>query len=704
MKIGLFLGRSRDTLLVLNNYFVPVLTLSVRLWLAKIFLDQGLATLFSEAVETAVMPHTETLVAITLALGFLVRLAAIPIAYLSLFVYFGDGGSTGHILCGLLAFTLIARGGGPLALDHYVFPHGARLAIPFAEKLCTFLLEIQKYVNHLLFLGLRIWMATIFLFVAGWNDLTGLVSLEAIHGVTKLHLSSVLIGILAMLLVVGLSSRAISFTLLSITLFAAVFSHGSSEYTLWSLILLSIVFAGPGSLSLDAIIDQSLRQIYPEYGGKPAFSLDGLKQVVIVGAGFGGISIAKALAKTKVHVTIIDRRNYHLFQPLLYQVATAGLSPAEIATPIRSIFSDQFNTRVVYGQVSAVDTQKQVVQVDERTIPYNYLILATGARHAYFGHEDWEVFAPGLKKIDDATNVRRRLLLAFERAENTQNEEERERLLTFVVVGAGPTGVELAGAISELARFGMESDFRSIDPAQARVVLVQSGDRILPMFPEQLSAVAQQALEDTGVEVRLGSRVTEISEQGVKIGTTRIHTGTVLWAAGVRASRAGKWLNCETDRAGRVIVNEDLSVPNHENVFVIGDTAAIKGSNGHPVPGLAPAAKQAGKYVAEVIDSIIEGNHRPGPFNYKHQGNLATIGRNAAVADFNGVHLKGKLAWWLWGIVHVFFLVGTRNRIAVILNWIWNYICYQSATRLITGSTEVTDTSPPETNTLRKQS
>jgi NADH dehydrogenase/putative oxidoreductase len=384
-------------------------------------------------------------------------------------------------------------------------------------------------------------------------------------------------------------------------------------------------------------------------------------------------------------VTLIDRSNFHLFQPLLYQVATAALSPGDIASPVRQLFRDSFNIRALLGTVTGIDTQAQRVCTNSHEIPYDYLVLATGATHSYFGKDAWAPYAPGLKRVEDALEIRRRILTAFEQAEAAADEAQRAALLTFLVVGGGPTGVELAGAIAELARFGMDKEFRSFDPAQARVVLVQSAPRLLPAFPESLAKIAQRSLETLGVEVQLGSRVEGIDAAGVTISGKRVAARTVLWAAGVTASPAAKWLGTEADNAGRVKVGADLTVPGKPNVYAIGDTALSNAWNGQAVPGLAPAAKQAGAYVARSIKASILGRPLPTAFVYRHMGSLATIGRKAAVVDFGFVKLWGAPAWWLWGIVHVSFLVGVRNRIATMVNWFWAYLTFGGGIRLITG-------------------
>ena len=412
-------------------------------------------------------------------------------------------------------------------------------------------------------------------------------------------------------------------------------------------------------------------------------------KVVILGAGFGGLTAARALKHADVEITLIDRQNYHLFQPLLYQVATATLSPADIAVPVRSTLRDQKNTRVLLGEVVHVDRARRLVDLaDGRHVPYDWLVVATGARHAYFGHDEWEPFAPGLKKIDDATEIRRRVLLAFEKAETETDAEARKALLTFAIVGGGPTGVEMAGAIIELARKTLVSDFRHIDPSSARVLLIEAGPRILPAFSEDLSAFAAASLRRKGVEVLCGEPVTDVGPRGVAMNGERIAARTVVWAAGVEASPAAAWLGVDGDRAGRVPVNEHLTLADDERVFVVGDTAAAAWEDGRIVPGIAPAAKQMGAYAANAIKAALKGE-TAAPFRYWHQGNLATIGRKSAIVDFGRFHLKGFLAWLVWGAAHIYFLIGFRNRLIVMLHWIWAYVTLRQGVRLITGSTEL---------------
>src|SRR5271154_2352020 len=412
-----------------------------------------------------------------------------------------------------------------------------------------------------------------------------------------------------------------------------------------------------------------------------------LSRVVIVGAGFGGLWAAKALANAPVQVVVIDRENYHLFQPLLYQVATAGLSPADIAAPIRGIVGAYSNVTVMLGEVAGVDVAGRVVSImGGRQTPYDYLILATGARHAYFGHDDWEPLAPGLKRIEDATEIRRRILLAFERAESETNSDERRRLMNLVIVGGGPTGVELAGAIAELARRALAKDFRNIDPRAARIILIEAGPRLLSSFPEDLSDDATQRLGQLGVEVRLGAPVTAIDSSGVTIGAARIEARTVVSAAGVAASPAGHWIGAECDGVGRIKVDPNLAVPGHPEIFAIGDTALALDAGGKPLPGIAPVAKQQGHYVGGLIKGRLRGAERVQPFHYRSYGNLATIGRKAAIIDFGWIHVRGLVAWAIWSVVHIYFLIGFRNRAMVALDWLWAYFTFQRGARLITGS------------------
>jgi NADH dehydrogenase len=425
--------------------------------------------------------------------------------------------------------------------------------------------------------------------------------------------------------------------------------------------------------------------------------------VVIVGAGFGGLEAAKTLGRAPVAITLLDRQNYHCFQPLLYQVATAALSPAEVAWPIRHILRRQQNATVLMAEVNGIDAAARLVKTAAGDFPFDFLVVATGARESYFGHDEWIAFAPGLKRIEDATRIRRSLLSAFEQAELARDEAQRRRFLTFVVIGGGPTGVEMAGAIAEIARQTLARDFRQIDPRTARIVLIEAGPRLLPSFSVQHSNYARDTLTAMGVDVMTSSPVIRCDARGVELDRSvdlkvesdrsvdlkggldngRIDAGAVIWAAGVAASPAAQWLAAEHDRAGRVIVGPDLSLPGQQNIFVIGDTASVLGADGDPVPGLAPAAKQMGNYVGRLIAARVAGRSLP-PFHYRNQGILATIGRRAAVVELGPLRLKGFIGWLFWSVVHIYFLIGLRNRFVVAVTWMWGYITFQRGARLIT--------------------
>jgi NADH:ubiquinone reductase (H+-translocating) len=441
-------------------------------------------------------------------------------------------------------------------------------------------------------------------------------------------------------------------------------------------------------------------------------TIDGhaLPRVVIVGAGFGGLNAAQALGRAKARITVIDRKNYHTFQPLLYQVATAGLSPGEIAAPIRSILSSHKNVEVLMAEVTGFDLDHRKVETPDGNFPYDYLIVAAGASHAYFGHEDWEPFAPGLKTIEDALEIRRRVLLAFELAERQVAAGAAAAPLNFVVVGGGPTGVELAGTLAEISHHALAHEYRAIDPKMAHILLLEGGPRILPAYAADLSRSAQEQLQHLGVEVRTSSAVTQIGPGAIYVGKTRLSATVILWAAGVAASPLGKQLDAPVDRAGRVLVQPDMSLPGHPEVFVIGDLAALNDVDGKLLPGVAPVAMQQGDYVAKLIRREIKsgqgapflasfarkpllsepkgGDVEPRlPFRYWDKGSLATIGRAAAVAEFGKIHISGFIAWLAWLFVHILFLIGFRNRLLVFIQWAWSYVTYERGARLITGST-----------------
>jgi NADH dehydrogenase len=408
-----------------------------------------------------------------------------------------------------------------------------------------------------------------------------------------------------------------------------------------------------------------------------------IPHVVIIGAGFGGLTCAQALKRTPVRITIVDRANHHLFQPLLYQVAMAGLSPADIAQPIRSILRNQKNVKVLLDEATDVDFNNQTVELRDSKLKYDYLVLATGGRTSYFGHDEWETFAPGLKDLDDAVEIRRRVLLAFEAAEKETDPERRRELMTFVVVGGGPTGVELAGAIAELSHFVLARDFRTIYPEEAEILLLEGGPKILPSFAPDLSKSAHRQLAELGVRVLTGAQVTGIDEHGVYLGAESIRAATVIWAAGVGATALTTRMGAPIDRAGRILVNHDLTVPGHHNVFAIGDMTYLE-QDGKPLPGVSPVAMQMGRRVARNIRNDLAGKPYE-EFRYFDKGSMATIGRKAAIAEIGKLHLSGFIAWMAWLTVHIFFLIGFRNRFAVLFNWAWSYFTYQRGARLITG-------------------
>jgi NADH dehydrogenase/putative oxidoreductase len=684
-----------------TNAVWPLFDLVVRLWLAQTFFVSGLLKLANwdtalylaefEYPVSWLAPGTaavagvtvELIGAVLLALGLATRVGAVALLALALVIQFEYRALDVHLLWIALLGWYVCLGAGPISLDRAVSRGLADSALPFVEGIVKTASIVTRRAGPVFQLALRLWLAA------------SLVSTA--HGLpaqTFAVLPPALAGVLALLLALGFNTR-IAALVLAALLVGHMGEVGGAAPFAATLLAGLLALRGAGRLSLDALIERRLERQYPQLVGRPAFALDAVPRIVIVGAGFGGLACAARLARLPVQVTLVDRQNYHLFQPLLYQVATTALSPGDIAAPIRGLFREHFNVTVLLGTVSGVDAQSRQVIVGEQRLPYDYLVLATGAAHSYFGRDEWATHAPGLKRVEDAVEMRRRLLSAFERAEATEDVDERSRLLTFLVVGGGPTGVELAGAIAELARFGMEKDFRRYDPATARVILVQAGARVLPTFPEALSAQTRSALEKLGVEVGVGSRVERIDDDGVIVDGERIASRTVLWAAGVVASPAAKWLGAEADNAGRVKVKPDLSVASLPNVFVVGDTAAANAWNGQPVPGLAPAAKQGGEFVARVIGARVLGQREPGRFVYRHLGSLATIGRKAAVADFGFVRLRGALAWWFWGAVHVALLVGLRNRFSVMLDWFWAYLTFRSGTRLITGNVQDGEVAPP---------
>jgi putative oxidoreductase len=683
----------------------PYIELAIRLWIAKLFFVFGILQLMHWQLTLDLASQENPIPFLTpaaaaflstgiylvcpalLALGFMTRYAALPLLALSSVTQLLHEPFDTQLFWMALSGWFAIYGAGSISLDNLLRRGLSDSALPLIPTIIAFSRWLRMRGTPIYIALLRVWLG-LALLVAAYASARPL-ELENIGRWLPLDVAMRIPSWAAWvgggLLVIGAGARYIATALLvSLIAFSVVDPRATdSIYLLMFLAILGIYGGGP--ISIDHMLLR-LRDRYfsvsQSFGLK---SLQGLPRVVIVGAGFGGLRCAQALRDVPVAVTLIDRTNYHLFQPLLYQVATAALSPGDIATPARQIFRNAPSTRPLLGTVASVDTVRQMVSTQNGETPYDFLVLATGATHSYFGKEAWAPFAPGLKRVEDALEIRRRILTAFERAEATSIEEERNALLTFLIVGGGPTGVELAGAIAELARFGLESDFRAFDPSKARVILVQAAPRLLPSFPERLANIAQRSLERLEVEVLLGGRVDQIDELGVAINGKRIEARTVLWAAGVAASPAAMWLNAPADKAGRLIVDSNLRVPGLANVFAIGDTVASKGWKGEMVPGLAPAAKQGGVYVAKQIRAVIEAKESLPAFRYRHYGSLATIGRKAAVADFGFAKLSGAPAWWLWGIVHVGFMLDVRNRVSTLINWFWAYLRFGGSIRLITG-------------------
>lgn len=684
----------------LESICAPFIDIVIRLSLGQIFLVSALLKLSNwdnalhlsqyEYPLTWLDSSTAAVIGVTIELvgslmfmaGLGTRLSAVALLALSIVIQFNYRALDAHLFWIALFAWYALLGAGSISLDRWISPGLKRSPVPLAAGTIALLKRITDAATPWVLLTFRAFL-TLSLLAAAWQ-ITRFDSYLPRTSATE-YLSAVGVVLIAFT-AIGFATRAMSIIHIFETLALLVMASMDIVHGYWVMLFALFATHGPGALAIDSVVSRFLKQRFPQLEGKPAFSLEGLPHVVIVGAGFGGLTCAQRLAESPVRITVIDRQNYHLFQPLLYQVATSALSSGDIAMPIRSVLRDQFNVRVLLGEVTEVNAKSREVYIGTRAVQYDYLVLATGAAHSYFGQDQWAAFAPGLKRIDDAVNIQRRILTAFERAEAATDDAERRAQLTFLIVGGGPTGVELAGAIAELARFGMRNEFRSVDPADARVVLIQAGPRLLPTFPEALSEITRRSLEDLGVEVRLNARAKAIDSDGVLIDQERIAAKTVLWAAGVVASPAAKWLHAAQDNAGRIKVNQDLSVPDLANVFAIGDTALSDAWDGAPVPGLAPAAKQGGEYVARALHAKVTGAAAPSPFRYRHLGSLATIGRKAAVADLWSFQLSGATAWWLWGLFHVTFLVGVRNRFSVMVDWIWSYLTFKSATRLITGT------------------
>ncbi len=683
----------------------PWLELAIRLWLAQAFLVVQVHEMTAPAPRGGlgaplgpswwlgalhgVMASGPGLVVQTacpllLAAGLLSRPAALAMLLQAVLMPEAGAAADGRLFWTALLLRVALLGPGALSLDSLVRRGADSSALPgaaLAGQVNGWLLHRAEPAYQL---GLRLWLALapagIALAALGVTDAMRPSALSWLPQVPPMVAGLMPWAALgaAALLATGAATRLAALGLLMLVPLGQL--AGADDARLpWALVLAVIVLHGAGRVSVDGVLGGWLQR------RKAPADRMGLPHVVVVGGGFGGVAAVRGLRGAACRVTLLDQRNYHLFQPLLYQVATASLSPGDIATPVRALFRGQAGVRVLLGEVTGVDVASKAVLLGQGRISYDHLVIATGARHSYLGHDEWAAVAPGLKTIEDGTAIRRHLLLAFEEAESAATEEERRACLTFVVVGGGPTGVELAGAIAELARHGLEAEFQDFDPASARVVLVQSGKRLLPSFPEALSDDAAHALRHLGVEVVLGSRVEGVSLEGVTVSGQHIPAHTVLWAAGVMASPAASWLGVEPDRSGRVKVGADLGVAGLEGVYAVGDTAASDGWAGKAVPGLAPAAKQGGAYVARVIRARLARRRAPRPFRYRHLGSLATIGRQSAVADFGVLRVHGALAWWLWGAAHIAVLAGGRNRAAVLVQWVWAYLTFRRGTRLITG-------------------
>jgi len=651
----------------------PALLLAARIWLSQaIFVHQIMMMMRVEGFigdPSVAATLVRSVAPLLLATGLATR----PVALL-LVLGVGLDMSATHLASPqvTLLIWLVIGGAGPLSLD-FLLRGGLARAPAWVLRMGSRLYAWSDALGEVaLPFGTRLYLAVAIAGGAGF-------AIWRLPFTGELVTAPWWMLMLCWALLVGVGTRLVAL-LLCVLALPVTLPGLPPDHFETTMLLLLLAARGAGWLSVDgaaaAWVASHLRM--------RDRTAEAVPHVVVVGGGFGGIAAVRALRWTPCRITLIDRRNHHLFQPLLYQVATAALSPADIALPIRSVLRDQRNVAVRLGEAAGVDQATREVILHEERIPFDYLVLATGAQHSYFGRDDWAVHAPGLKSIEDATAMRSRMLLAFEQAEGQRDPARREAWLTFVVVGGGPTGVELAGALAELARTGLEHEYRSIDPATARVVLVQSAPRVLPGFSPELSVHAEQSLRDLGVEVRTGAKVTRIDHEGVEIDGERVAARTAFWAAGVAASPAATWLGQTGDRAGRVVVDSNLAVPGIAGVYAIGDTAASNGWAGAAVPGLASAAKQQGQYVARVIQADIKGQPTPGAFRYQHFGNLATIGRLAAVVELARLRLWGAPAWWLWGLAHVLLLAGGRNRATVVLNWLWAYLTYRHGIRLIT--------------------
>src|SRR5215470_14334879 len=709
VSLGLRAAAVTDLFASLARLLSPVLDVLIRLWLAEGFLvadvmqhmlgDQTTlppsAPMFASLATTGFGILIQTICPVLLAAGLFTRLAALALLLQVLVLQMPGHAQLAPYSVALLGW-IVVLGPGPLSLDGMFRPGIGAAALPLVGLVSRGLAGLTRHIGPFYAFLLRLWIAAGLAAIAlgGVKGLTNVVPTSMATPMTMAWLPQ-MPGIapwglltLAALLALGLLTRAVALILIVLIPTSMLSWDGHFGWiTLLNLPLLGLpLLYGAGVISLDHAIAAAFQRRFPRFEALSAAAVASLPHVVILGGGFGGLAAARGLRYAPCRVTLLDQRNYHLFQPLLYQVATAWLSPAEIATPLREMFRTQANVRVLLGEVTGVNPVLRQIALGETRLAYDFLIIATGAQHSYFGHDDWAPAAPGLKGIEDALDIRRRLLFAFEAAESSQDEAERRAWLTFIIVGGGPTGVELAGAIAELARHGLTREFRTFDPATARIVLVQAADRVLPTFPPSLSNAAERSLAALGVEVLTSRKVQTVDASGADVAGEWLAARTVMWAAGVAASPSADWLGAEADPAGRVRVGPDLRVPGRAEIFVIGDTAVCNAWRGRPAPGLAPAAKQGGAYAARAIRAALAGRPAPPPFRYRHYGSLATIGRQAAVADFGRIRVRGAPAWWLWGAAHIAFLIGVRNRITVLASWLWAYLTFRRGSRLITGS------------------
>jgi NADH dehydrogenase FAD-containing subunit/uncharacterized membrane protein YphA (DoxX/SURF4 family) len=690
----------------ISKIFSPFVDLLLRLWLFQIFFYSAIIKIsnWNEAlylsqyeypiswinyITAAYLGVTiELLGSIFLLLGLMTRFWALSLLILSLVIHLEYQALDNNIFLVIFFAWYFIIGANKFSLDN-LFHDGVKFSpLPFVKIIDQLFVKLKLVFGPIYFVLLRCFLA-LSLNLLAEDPLSFSLNLEdflqyknqyPLIGEGVISFSTTFL--IPLLLILGFGFRAI--ILLLIGLLLAGHLEMNSNFGYWFILLAILFLFGAGKISIDQIIAVKLQKHFVILKNKLLQSLGSIPHVVIVGAGFGGVAAAKSLKNTNCKITLIDRNNYHLFQPLLYQVATAGLSPSDIAVPIRGLFREQENIKILMQEVCDIDSDKRLVLTKESSLTYDYLVLATGAKHSYFGKDEWSKFASGLKTIEDATKIRKKILLAFEQAESSEDPIKKASLLTFIIIGGGPTGVELAGAIAELVHHGMKGEFSNINFDEVKIYLVQSPSHLLPNFNQKLSIFTKKSLEALGVTVLTDSRVQNVDEKSVQIADENISASNIFWAAGVEASPAAKWLKVVTGRSGHLEVDNNLKVKGFDNIFAIGDVSHSKSWNGNLMPGLAPAAKQSGSYVAKYISSLICGKKPQKDFKYLHMGSLATIGRKTAVMDLSFLTLKGSIAWWLWGVIHIFFLADMRNRISVTTEWMWSYLTLKRSTRLIT--------------------